>query len=105
MHRYLNRYAEVGGLPAADLASVNDLYRQMQQLHSQISNSSSAEPHLAAAGVGDDGTEQLVLAQLAFLTAAADLARKRFTLFQQGPIWVGCSLGLVVLAWQIRYCW
>eukprot|EP00878_Enallax_costatus_P014400 GHUV01015060.1.p1 GENE.GHUV01015060.1~~GHUV01015060.1.p1 ORF type:complete len:547 (+),score=125.93 GHUV01015060.1:308-1948(+) len=101
VHRYLNRYAEVGGLPSADLASVNNLYIQVQQLRSRSSSSPGAVSHEA----GTAGSRDLVLAQLTFLTSAADLARKRFTLFQQGPIWAGCALGVAVLAWQIRYCW
>jgi hypothetical protein len=47
--------------------------------------------------------EALVGTQLQFLDAAADLARRRFTLFQQWPIWAGCVLGLVVLGMQLWY--
>jgi hypothetical protein len=45
--------------------------------------------------------ESLVAAQLSYLSAAAGLARRRFTLFQQGPMWLGCGLGLLLLGWQL----
>lgn len=107
--QYLSRYAEVGGLPAADLAVVSKLYAGIAQLHSSYSHDTTATATTAAPSLepasADNSTEELVLAQLSFLTAAADLARKRFTLFQQRPIWLGCALGVILLAWQVFHCW
>jgi hypothetical protein len=119
VHAYLNRYAVVGGLPAADLSSANKLYQHAQQLwaFSQVAastaaaaNSQTPQPHDVAAShasstAADATTEQLIAAQLAFLNAAVDLARRRFTLFQQAPIWAACAMGVAVLALQLAYCW
>jgi hypothetical protein len=117
VHAYLNRYAVVGGLPAADLSSANKLYEHAQQLWaaSQVAaaaavDSQTSQPDRAAAGhasstATESTTEQLVVAQLEFLNAAVDLARRRFTLFQQGPIWAACAMGVAVLGLQLAYCW
>jgi hypothetical protein len=118
VHAYLNRYAVVGGLPAADLSSANKRYQHTQQLWaaSQVAaaaaaaDSQTSQPDRPAAGhasstATEAATEQLVVAQLAFLNAAVDLARRRFTLFQQGPIWAACAMGVAVLALQLAYCW
>ena len=127
MHAYLNRYAAVGGLPAADLSTVNTLYQHAQQLWQASQQGAAATPAATAATAskvpqpadtaaggsqantaGDaavDATEQLISAQMAFLNAGVDLARRRFTLFQQGPIWTGCAMGVVVLVLQLAYCW
>ncbi|WIA08544.1 hypothetical protein OEZ85_007976 [Tetradesmus obliquus] len=127
VHAYLNRYAAVGGLPSADLSSVNTLYQHAQQLWQANQQAAAATPATPAAaaskaaqpadpaaagsqanaerGVADDATEQLIGAQMAFLNAGVDLARGRFTLFQQGPIWAGCAMGVVVLVLQLAYCW
>lgn len=127
VHAYLNRYAAVGGLPSADLSSVNTLYQHAQQLWQANQQAAAATPATPAAaaskaaqpadpaaagsqanaerGVADDATEQLIGAQMVFLNAGVDLARRRFTLFQQGPIWAGCAMGVVVLVLQLAYCW
>jgi hypothetical protein len=99
VNAYLNRYAAVGGLPAGQLAAVNQLYAALQQQQQQQQQSS-------ADGGGPQGDtiaqlEALVVSQLQYLAAAADLARRRFTLFQQGPIWAGCGLGVLVLGLQL----
>jgi hypothetical protein len=118
VHTYLNRYAAVGGLPAAQLAAVNGLYAALQDKQAtwrQQQQQQQAQGDMpAGAGcagmdsmaVGSAGVAQLdalVGMQLQFLDAAADLARRRFTLFQQGPIWAGCVLGVVVLGMQLWY--
>jgi hypothetical protein len=117
VHAYLNRYAVVGGLPAADLSSAIKLYQHAQQLWaaSQVAAAAAAndqppQPDRTAASQASNtaanvATEQLIVAQLAFLNAAVDLARRRFTLFQQGPIWAACAMGVAVLALQLAYCW
>lgn len=110
MHQYLTRYAKVGGLPTADLAAVNKRYDEMKQLRSKPGSNTSGSLTIGAAqalqqAATGHSTEEHVLAQLSFLTAAADLARKRFTLFQQGPLWIGCVLGVIMLVWQITFCW
>lgn len=104
----------VGGLPAADLLSANKLYQHAQQLWDARKYTTAAAsrslPRAEPATAGRtsstaDEVEQLVAAQLAFLNAAAELARRRFTLFQQGPIWAACAMGVAVLALQLMYCW
>jgi hypothetical protein len=121
VHAYLNRYAVVGGLPAADLSTANQRYQHAQQLWQASQGAAAAaavdtttsktvqQPDRTAASsqasTADDAVEQLINAQLAFLNAAVDLARRRFTLFQQGPIWAGCAMGVVVLVLQLAYCW
>lgn len=94
VHAYLNRYAAVGGLPAGQLAAANEQYRVLQDKQ----DSWQQEQGGARAEL-----EAVVTMQLQYLDAAAELARRRFTLFQQGPIWAGCALGLVVLAAQLWY--
>ncbi|KAF6264465.1 hypothetical protein COO60DRAFT_1624241 [Scenedesmus sp. NREL 46B-D3] len=115
VHTYLNRYAVVGGLPAADLSSANKLYQRAQQLWAAKQAAAAAT---AASGPNQqadsttaafeptpvNATEQLIVAQLAFLDAAVGLARRRFTLFQQGPIWAACAMGVAVLVLQLAYC-
>lgn len=115
VHAYLNRYAAVGGLPAGQLAAVNGLYaalqdkqaswrQQQQTLGSEPAGKGLADTDSMIVGSGGVAQlEALVGAQLQFLDAAADLARRRFTLFQQGPIWAGCVLGVVVLGMQLWY--
>jgi hypothetical protein len=121
VHAYLNRYAAVGGLPTADLSTVNQLHKHAQQLwlarqetaaataataaSNTAEQAASSQRNAATAAADDAATEQLITAQLAFLDAAVGLARRRFTLFQQGPIWAGCAAGVVVLALQLIYCW
>lgn len=118
MHAYLNRYAAVGGLPAAEMSTANTLYQHLQQLRTQVQAAEQAQhlassnPHVSEQATEEEpqvteaaGTTQLVDAQLAFLAAAVDLARRRFTLFQQGPIWAGCALGVGMLVLQLAYCW
>lgn len=119
VNSYLNRYAAVGGLPAAQLASVNGRYASLQQQQQELSTRSAGshkesldeQPPDSAGTTGrnaaglDDGAklQHLVAAQLSYLAAAADLARRRFTLFQQGPIWAGCVLGVLLLVAQLLY--
>lgn len=119
VNSYLNRYAAVGGLPAAQLASVNARYASLQQQQQAVSTSppgsqkespieqqpDSVGPASGNAAGLDDSAElqHLVAAQLSYLAAAADLARRRFTLFQQGPIWAGCLLGVLLLVAQLLY--
>jgi len=60
---------------------------------------------MAALRLDRPSTTEAVMAQLAYLAAAADVARRRFTLFEQGPIWFGCGGGVFVLALQLLHCW
>lgn len=94
VHAYLNRYAAVGGLPAGQLAAANEQYRALQDKQDSWQQEQGGAPA---------ELEAIVTMQLQYLDAAAELARRRFTLFQQGPIWAGCALGLVVLAAQLWY--
>lgn len=117
VHAYLNQYAVVGGLPAGQLAAVNHFYRALldkqddwqhlfgigpaggteaQQTQRNLQNDRGGSADVAQ-------LEVLVAMQLQYLDAAADLARRRFTLFQQAPIWAGCVLGILVLAAQLWY--
>eukprot|EP00775_Hariotina_reticulata_P010467 gene10467-10625_t len=63
------------------------------------------ETYAAALQHNAQQTAEVIKAQLAYLAAAADLARRRFTLFEQGPIWFGCAVGALVLALQLLHCW
>lgn len=124
VHAYLNRYAAVGGLPAGQLAAVNQQYAALQEKQREAWGSSAQQPHDedgdqhqhhqeqqggsssevdVASTDGVVALQGVVAAQLQFLGVAADLARRRFTLFQQGPIWAGCVLGVVVLVMQLWY--
>jgi phosphatidylinositol glycan class O len=111
VHGYLNRYAQVGRLPAAQLAAVNELYAALQQQHQVVWQEEEQQQEGQHGGSGgspssSEATHQLeglVTAQLRYLAAAADLARRRFTLFQQGPIWAGCGLAMLVLLGQLGY--
>lgn len=102
VNAYLNRYAAVGGLPAAQLATVNALYAAVQRQHNDLQREQQQQQG-EAWDVDTAQLEQLVSAQLSYLGAAADLARRRFTLFQQGPIWAGCALGVLLLVAQLAY--
>ncbi|KAF8072619.1 hypothetical protein HT031_000279 [Scenedesmus sp. PABB004] len=97
VHTYLNRYAATGGLPAAQLSSVNALHAALAA-RQPPGGEGGAPPSPAE-------LEELVVAQLSYLAAAVGLARRRFTLFQQGPIWAGCALAAAVLAAQLAACW
>jgi hypothetical protein len=126
VHAYLNRYAAVGGLPAGQLAAVNEQYAALQEKQQEAWGSRAQQQHEDKEGsqhqhhqqqqqggsssevdaTSTDGVVALqgvVAAQLQFLGVAADLARRRFTLFQQGPIWAGCVLGVLVLVLQLWY--
>eukprot|EP00879_Flechtneria_rotunda_P007215 GHRR01007571.1.p1 GENE.GHRR01007571.1~~GHRR01007571.1.p1 ORF type:complete len:822 (+),score=275.91 GHRR01007571.1:584-3049(+) len=103
VHKYLNRYAIVGGLPADELASVNRLYAAIQQSRMDDwprTRQSGSQEQQAILQL-----EETVVPQLQYVSAAAKVARRRFTLFQQGPIWAGCALGMAVLMLQLAVCW
>jgi hypothetical protein len=74
-----------------------------ERLQHQYTNPDAAPDGISTAGPAN--STEAVMAQLAYLAAAADVARRRFTLFEQGPIWFGCGAGVLVLTLQLLHCW
>ena len=103
VERYLRRYAAVGGLPAAQLSSTLALHDSALSLQASCSPTGDSGG-TSGSGSGGGGVASSIEALLRFLSQAAQLARSRFTLFQQGPIWVGCALAAALLLLQLWAC-
>jgi hypothetical protein len=96
VHRYLNHYARVAKLPSKPLARCNELYVK-------ASSAAAAAAGTSAGGVGGD--DEALDSWLAFLDAAAALARTQFTQFHGGYIWSGVVAVAGVAAVHLYLCW